>query len=86
MVKLEENKVKLEEKNKGLVKFKSRFWISDWDSKKVMLVIKLLFLLGLVIFLGLLYSKLNGYWVGLLVVISFVVVREVMFKVVNVKV
>ncbi|KAJ4891219.1 Uncharacterized protein Rs2_30967 [Raphanus sativus] len=80
----EENKVKPEE-NKGSVKSKSRSWISDWDSKKVMPAIKLSLSLGLAIFLGSLYSKPNGYWAGLPVAISFAAAREATFKVANVK-
>lgn len=84
MAKPEENKVKPEE-NKGSTKSKSRSWISDWDSKKVMPAIKLSLSLGLAIFLGSIYSKQNGYWAGLPVAISFAAAREATFKVANVK-
>ena len=73
------------EENKGSVKSKSRSWVSDWDSKKVMPAIKLSLSLGLAIFLGSLYSKPNGYWAGLPVAISFAAAREATFKVANVK-
>ncbi|VVA93539.1 unnamed protein product [Arabis nemorensis] len=79
MAKPEENKVK-EPAN-----FKSRSWISDWDSKKVMPALKLSLSLGLAIFLGSMYSKPNGYWAGLPVAISFAAAREATFKVANVK-
>lgn len=79
MAKPEENKVK------GSANSKSRSWISDWDSKRVMPALKLSLSLGLAILLGSMYSKPNGYWAGLPVAISFAAAREATFKVANVK-
>lgn len=79
MAKPEENKVKVLEKSK------TRSWISDWDSKKVMPALKLSLSLGLAIMLGSMFSKPNGYWAGLPVAISFAAAREATFKVANVK-
>lgn len=84
VAKPEENKVK-PDKTKGSANSKSRSWISDWDSKKVMPAIKLSLSLGLAIFLGSMYSKPNAYWAGLPVAISFAAAREATFKVANVK-
>ncbi|CAN8247358.1 unnamed protein product [Cochlearia groenlandica] len=83
---------KPEEEKKAMINIKSsseksrtRSWLSDWDSKKVMPALKLSLSLGLAIFLGSLYSKPNGYWAGLPVAISFAATREATFKVANVK-
>ncbi|AEC08170.1 hypothetical protein AtNW77_Chr2g0248401 [Arabidopsis thaliana] len=80
IAKPEENKVKVLEN-----KFKTRSWISDWDSKKIMPALKLSLSLGLAILLGSMFSKPNGYWAGLPVAVSFAAAREATFKVTNVK-
>jgi len=80
IAKPEENKVKVLEN-----KSKTRSWISDWDSKKIMPALKLSLSLGLAILLGSMFSKPNGYWAGLPVAVSFAAAREATFKVTNVK-
>ncbi|KAL3818294.1 hypothetical protein ACJIZ3_004199 [Penstemon smallii] len=56
-----------------------------FTKKRLMPAIKCSISLGLAVLLGLLYSKENGYWSGLMVAISFAPSREATFRAANVK-
>ncbi|XP_038895807.1 uncharacterized protein LOC120083972 [Benincasa hispida] len=56
-----------------------------WNSKKVMGALKSAISLGIAVYLGLIYSKENGFWASLGVAVSIACTREATFKVANVK-
>ncbi|CAM8975447.1 unnamed protein product [Rhodiola kirilowii] len=70
--------------------FLSQFWTSyglsfGVTNQNLMAAFKCFLSLGLAVFLGLVYSKPDGYWAGLPVAISLVSAREATFKVANLK-
>lgn len=56
-----------------------------WSSKRVMGALKSAISLGIAVYLGLIYSKENGFWASLGVAVSIACTREATFKVSNVK-
>ncbi|KAK7325000.1 hypothetical protein VNO77_29006 [Canavalia gladiata] len=60
-------------------------WATKLRSKNLMAAIKFSLSLGLAVFMGLLYSKDNGYWSGLAVAVSYVPGREATFRSANIK-
>ncbi|XP_020224254.1 uncharacterized protein LOC109806295 [Cajanus cajan] len=60
-------------------------WVATLRSTNVMPAIKFSLSLGLSVFVGLVYSKENGFWAGLSVAVSYVSGREATFRAANVK-
>ncbi|KAL2332118.1 hypothetical protein Fmac_019699 [Flemingia macrophylla] len=60
-------------------------WVATFRSTNVMPAIKFSLSLGLSVFMGLLYSKENGFWAGLPLAVSYVSGREATFRAANVK-
>lgn len=56
------------------------FWAMNVSSEKVVIALKCSLTLGLAVFLGLLFSKDDGYWAGLTVAITFAPSREATFS------
>ena len=60
-------------------------WVATLRNTNFIPPIKFSLSLGLAVFLGLVYSKENGYWAGLSVAVSYVSGREATFRAANVK-
>lgn len=73
------------QKNETKHKEKWDNWIPTLRSPNLLPAIKFSLSLGLAVFMGLIYSKENGFWSGLPVAVSYVSGREATFRVANVK-
>ncbi|XP_022998706.1 uncharacterized protein LOC111493288 [Cucurbita maxima] len=60
-------------------------WASQFNPKRLIPVLKSALSLGIAVFLGLMYSKENGFWASLGVAVSIACTREATFKLANVK-
>ncbi|KAL5710916.1 hypothetical protein ACHQM5_021424 [Ranunculus cassubicifolius] len=64
-------------------------FLGDWHVKvsteRLMLALKCSFSLGLAVFVGMLFSKDNGFWSGLAVAVGMAFGREATFKIANLK-
>ncbi|TKY48436.1 hypothetical protein E2542_SST25855 [Spatholobus suberectus] len=60
-------------------------WVATLRNTNLMPAIKFSLSLGLAVFMGLVYSKENGFWAGLPVAVSYVSGREATFRAANVK-
>lgn len=73
------------QKNETKGKEKWDKWVPTLRSPNLLPAIKFSLSLGLAVFMGLIYSKENGFWSGLSVAVSYVAGREATFRVANVK-
>ncbi|KAG6607230.1 hypothetical protein SDJN03_00572, partial [Cucurbita argyrosperma subsp. sororia] len=60
-------------------------WASQFNTKRLIPVLKSALSLGIAVFLGLMYSKENGFWASLGVAVTIACTREATFKLANVK-
>jgi len=74
---------KNENSHKGKGKWAN--WIATFRNTNFIPAIKFSLSLGLTVFMGLVYSKENGFWAGLSVAVSYVSGREHTFRAANVK-
>ncbi|KAK7261456.1 hypothetical protein RIF29_27769 [Crotalaria pallida] len=76
-----------DQKNENFPKGKEKWanWVPTLISPNLIAAIKYSLSLGLAVFMGLIYSKENGFWAGLPVAVSYVSGRQATFRIANVK-